>query len=294
MIEVFIKASEGITLAKSDEDAGHADEFVSEVAQTIEEFEEGHMSAELSLDKITMIINEHKEDGLDHGEGMIEGIEATIQKIKEGNLDLEEGLEEIHHIVTGGEAHEEKSDDTHGHEHKFLFDPHIWLDPILVKQQVNNIRDGLIQSDPKNAQYYKQNAAAYNAKLDSLDAKIKSELAICKKDTIVPFHSAFTYFGDRYGIKIFAIGGIAPDAEASASEIAEFIDFVKDNDIKVIFAEELVDPRLAEVIAREANARVEIFSPIETLTPKEISQGITFLDKMEQNLDVLKVALECQ
>ena len=46
-------------------------------------------------------------------------------------------------------------------------------------------------------------------------------------------------------------------AEASAAEIAEFVDFVKDNDIKVIFNEEIsVDPRLAEVIADEAGAEV--------------------------------------
>lgn len=193
------------------------------------------------------------------------------------------------------ESEEISDEDTdEGHENEFEYDPHIWLDPILVKQQVNNIRDGLVQADPINAQYYEENAKAYNAKLDALDAKIRSELVNCKKDTVVPFHQAFTYFGERYGLKIFSIGGIAPKAEASTSEIAEFIDFVKDNDIKVIFAEELVDPRLAEVIANEAGAQVLIFSPIEALTPQEASAGVTFLDKMEQNLDALKVALECQ
>ncbi|MBC8515958.1 MAG: zinc ABC transporter substrate-binding protein, partial [Nitrosopumilus sp.] len=90
----------------------------------------------------------------------------------------------------------------------------------------------------------------------------------------------FIYLG-KYGSK-------------TASEIAEFIDFVNDNDIKVIFAEELVDPRLAEVIADEAGAQVMIFSPLEALTPDEASEGVTFLEKMEQNLDALKVALECQ
>ena len=93
---------------------------------------------------------------------------------------------------------------------------------------------------------------------------------------------------------MFAISGVSPDTEASASEIAEFVDFVRDNDVKVIFAEELIDPRLAEVIANEAGAQVLILSPIEALSPQEVSDGVTFLEKMEQNLDVLKVALECQ
>ena len=292
---VFVKASDGIELLKPEKDHeenGHADDFSEEIAETIEEFEEGHMTESQAIESIEEILHEHEGDGHDHGAGKIEDIEKILHEIEDGNIDAEKGLEEIHHLVSE-DAHDEDKEE-HGHDHHFEFDPHIWLDPILVKQQVNNIKDGLIQADPENAQYYEQNAAAYNAKLDSFDAKVRSELSNCNKDTFVPFHNAFTYFGERYGLTVFAIGGVAPESEASASEIAEFIDFVNDNDIKVIFAEELVDPRLAEVIADEAGAQVMIFSPLEALTPDEASEGVTFLEKMEQNLDALKVALECQ
>lgn len=179
-------------------------------------------------------------------------------------------------------------------EEHFEFDPHIWLDPLLVKQQVNNIRDGLIKADPKNAIHYEQNALAYNEKLDSLDMKIKSELSMCQKNTLVTFHNAFTYFGKRYDIKLAALSGIAPDSEASAAKIADLVGFIRDNDIKIIFAEELVDPRLAEVIAEETGAEVMVLSPLEGLTKEEASRGMTYIEKMEQNLDLLKIALECQ
>ena len=190
------------------------------------------------------------------------------------------------------DKHEEGGHD--GHDHDYEFDPHIWLDPILVKQQVNVIRDGLIQVDPDNKEHYEENARIYNDKLDALDMKIGSALSSCQKDTIVPYHNAFTYLGERYDIHIMALGGMAPDAEASAAEIAEFVDFVKDNDIKVIFSEELVDPRLAEVIAEEANAQVLLFSPLEALSKDEAGTNVSYIDKMEDNLDSLKVALECQ
>ena len=170
----------------------------------------------------------------------------------------------------------------------------MWLDPILVKQQVNNIRDGLSLADPDNESYYFQNAAEYNAKLDSLDAQIRDGLADCRHDTIVPFHNAFAYFGERYGLKVVPLGGLSPDAEASAADIAEFIDFVRDNDIKVIFSEDLIDPRLAETIASEAGVDTLVLSPIEALTPEEASAGVSFLDKMEKNLLSLRIALECQ
>ena len=211
-------------------------------------------------------------------------------------MSAEEGIEEIHHIVLEikEDGHGAEEEGHHGHHHDFENDPHIWLDPILVKQQVNNIRDGLIEADPQNKEQYEQNAIAYNEKLDELDMKIKSSLTSCNKDTFVPFHNAFSYLAERYDIKIISLSGLAPDSEASAAEIAEFVDFVKDNEIKVIFSEELVDTRLAEVIADEAGAEVLLFSPIEALAPEEVGKNITYLDKMEQNLDALKVALECQ
>ena len=139
-----------------------------------------------------------------------------------------------------------------------------------------------------------EEAKSYLEKLDAFDMRIKSSLSSCNKDTFVPFHNAFTYLGERYGLEVMSLSGITPEAEASAAEIAEFVDFVRDNDIKVIFSEELVDPRLAEVIADEAGAQVLLFSPLEALTQDEVGQDITYFDKMEQNLDALKVALECQ
>lgn len=185
-------------------------------------------------------------------------------------------------------------DDADEHEDNAGYDPHIWLDPILAKQQVTTIKDALASADPKNAAYYEKNAVAYNEKLDALDAKIRTELASCKKDTFVPFHNAFTYFAQRYGLNVFPLSGIAPESEATASEIKEFIDYIKEHNIKVIFSEDLVDPRLADVLADEAGAQVMIFSPVEGLTEEDIKDGKTYLDKMEENLNNLKVALECQ
>ena len=117
-----------------------------------------------------------------------------------------QAIEKDHGDEEKEEEHAEEEGD-HGHDHDFEFDPHIWLDPILVKQQVNNIKDGLIKADPQNKEHYEQNAMQYNKELDALDMRIKSSLSSCSKDTFVPFHNAFTYLGDRYGLKIMALSG---------------------------------------------------------------------------------------
>ena len=316
-----VKGSDGVKLMKfeddhddhdehakdDDHDDSHAEEFHEEIALVIEEFEEGHMTESQSIEAIEEILHEHEGDGHEHGARIIEDIEHVLHEIEDGHIAGPEGLEEIHHLVSGEDVHDEHAkDDDHddhdeheegghdGHDHDYEFDPHIWLDPILVKQQVNVIRDGLIQADPENKEHYEENARIYNNKMDALDMKIGTALSSCQKDTIVPYHNAFTYLGERYDIHIMSLGGMAPDAEASAAEIAEFVDFVKDNDIKVIFSEDLVDPRLAEVIADEANARVMLFSPLEALSQEEAESNVSYIDKMEENLDSLKVALECQ
>ena len=299
---LFVKASEGIEMMKFDDDGQdetHADEFAHEIEEIIEEFEQGHITASQTLEEIEETLHKHEGDGHGHDNMIIESIEEILHEIEDGHMSQENGIEEIHHIileVEGGDGskHAEEEEEDHGHDHNFEFDPHIWLDPILVKHQVNNIKDGLIKADPQNKEHYEQNAMQYNKELDALDMKIKSSLSSCSKDTFVPFHNAFTYLGDRYDLKIMALSGVAPDSEASAAEIAEFVDFVKDNDIKAIFAEELVDPRLAQVIADEAGAEVLLFSPIEALAQEEVGQNITYIDKMEKNLDALKMALECQ
>jgi zinc transport system substrate-binding protein len=191
------------------------------------------------------------------------------------------------------ENHDEEHDEMED-EHDFEYDPHIWLDPILVKHQVMMIKNAMIEADPQNTQYYETNANAYNEKLDSLDSKIRKELSNCQKDTFMPFHDAFSYFANRYGLKVFPLSGVAPESEATAAELKKFVDFVKEHQIKVIFSEDLVDPRLAEVLADEADAQVIILSPLEGLTNEDLAAGKTYLSKMEENLENLKVALECQ
>ena len=81
---------------------------------------------------------------------MIEEIETLLQEIKEGHIDGPEGIEEIHHLSSGEDVHEEKEE----HELDHVYDPHIWLDPLLAKKQVMNIANHMATSDPENSEIY--------------------------------------------------------------------------------------------------------------------------------------------
>ncbi|MGI0059354.1 MAG: metal ABC transporter solute-binding protein, Zn/Mn family, partial [Nitrosotalea sp.] len=169
-----------------------------------------------------------------------------------------------------------------------------WNDPVLAQQEVRNIANALEKADPANTQYYESNANAYIAKLAMFDQNVKSGLSNCQTHTFVSFHNAFNYFSQRYGLNDVWVSGLAPEAEVSPQDLARVEGIAKQNNVKIIFSEDLVDPKLAQSLAADVGATTRVLSPLEGINETEEAKGVTFLDKWNQNLDNLKVALQCQ
>jgi zinc transport system substrate-binding protein len=175
-------------------------------------------------------------------------------------------------------------------------DPHIWLDPLLVKEQAEKIQDGLISVDPQNANYYSNNTAEFLAELDNLDTEIRTSLSDCNKVDFIAFHDSFSYFANRYGLNQHSItNALTPGGEVLPQRLHEVIELAKDLGITTVFAEDLIDPRSAEVVAEELpNGKVLILSPIEGVDREEQAAGIGYFDKMRENIANLEIGLECQ
>jgi zinc transport system substrate-binding protein len=174
-------------------------------------------------------------------------------------------------------------------------DPHTWLDPVMAKRQVELIRNGLVKADPQNADYYIQNAQSYISQLESLDAKIKSELSTCTKADFIAFHKAFSYFSERYGLHQHSVSGEDPEGEIEPQTLRDLVNFAKQYGIHVIYSEDLIDPRNVQVLADEIpNGKVLVLSPIEGIHEDEQKQGLGYIEKMEQNLENLKEGLDCK
>jgi len=176
--------------------------------------------------------------------------------------------------------------DKHMFDNKIQNDPHIWLDPVLAKKQIQNIVDGLSIIDPQNTNYYQENANAYNTKLILLDNKIKNELSICVKKEFLAFHDAFSYFANEYGLNQNTIIGVNPSEEPTAVTLQQIVQKAQNLDLHVIFTEEAVNPRISDVIADEIGAKVLILSPIEIY-----EKNSDYIKRMEQNLSNLKEEL---
>ncbi len=175
-----------------------------------------------------------------------------------------------------------------------LQDPHMWLNPLNLISEAEVIRDAFVAGDPENSAKYMLNAQGLINDLKGLDQEFKDGLKECKVRQIVTSHDAFRYMAKRYNFETLAIAGLSPEEEPSPKRLAELSDFAKKNNIKYIFFETLVSPKLADTIAKEIGAKSLVLNPIEGLTREEAIMGKDYLFLMQENLKNLRTAMQCK
>ncbi len=193
-------------------------------------------------------------------------------------------------IVTAGQGLADRQLSENGNN---IQDPHVWQNPLLAKKQVEAIEKGFEKIDPQDTMYFQANASKLYGELDQLDSEFKQGLSSCQKKDFVTSHAAFGYLATQYGINQVAISGVSPDQEPSSQKLAEITDLVKKQDIKIIFFESLVSPKLSQTIAQETGAQTMVLDPIEGLTQEDLNLGRNYLTVMRDNLSALQAALQC-
>jgi len=139
-------------------------------------------------------------------------------------------------------------------------DPHIWLSPQNAIIMVQNIADGLIQIDPDNSDYYKQNRDAYIQQLEQLDSDIRDGLSDVSNRVFMVFHPAFGYFASEYNLTMLPIED--EGKEPTPAGLQYLIEQAEEHNIKVVFAEPQYNQQSAEVIADEIGGGVVLIDPL--------------------------------
>ena len=173
-------------------------------------------------------------------------------------------------------------------------DPHIWLSPKTAKIEIEKIGQSFVRADPANSSYYQANEKTLLEKMDKLDRQYRDGLSRCKKKDIITSHAAFGYMASAYGLNQVSIAGLSGREEPSARQLGEIVKFARKNNIKYIFFESLLSPKLSDTIAKEIGAQTLVFNPLEGLTGEEIKLGKNYFTVMEDNLKNLQKALECE
>jgi zinc transport system substrate-binding protein len=219
-------------------------------------------------------------------EDIIKGMDNTKMLI----LDSSRGLLFMEDRDDGDEGpHGKKS---RGHAG---MDPHIWLDLGNAIMMVDTVRDGLIQKDPANQDYYQNNAAHYKSVLQGLDQKFRQGLSACKKRVFINGgHFAFGYLARRYGLTYVSAYGFSPDAEPTPGQLVKISRMLRQQGLKYLFYEELLTPRVAEMLARETGVQLLFLHGAHNISREEFTRGVSFVELMENNLENLKTGLQCR
>ena len=166
-------------------------------------------------------------------------------------------------------------------------DPHTWLSIRNAIQEMATIKEAFSTADPDHKKDYEANYNQYKELLVKLDKKYRDELAPYKGKSVVVAHQAFGYLFDDYGLKQLPIDGLTPDSEPTAAKVKQIMEEVKKNNVRVIYYEELVDPKVASMIAQETGAKTAVLNTLEGLSNEDLKNGRDYLSVMEDNLTAL-------
>ncbi len=224
-------------------------------------------------------------------EAVAEAGDAAWDAGQAADLSLTTGEEHSHEGETEEEHAEHAGEEEHADEGGEAVDPHFWLDPTRLADVGDALADRLAEVDPDGADAYRDNAAALRADLETLDAEMEQGLADCAVTTLVTGHDAFGYLADRYGFDVVGISGLSPSAEPDPAQLAEISTLVRERGVTTVYTETLVDPAVAETVAREAGVQTAVLDPIEGLTDE--SAGSDYLEVMRADLATLQEGQGC-
>lgn len=171
-------------------------------------------------------------------------------------------------------------------------DPHVWLDPLMTQKMARKVTEALVDIDAANKSYYETNLQKLNQDLAELDQAYVKGLAQVQSRNLVVSHEAFGYLAARYNLNQVALRGLDPDAEPTPAKMAELVDYCKDNHIKYIFYEELINPKVSEILAKEVGAKTLSLNPLESLSSTQAQQQQDYLTVMRENLAHLQQGLQ--
>ncbi len=197
-----------------------------------------------------------------------------------GPLNLPDGEKKAHE---SGEFHPEHAD------------PHIWLDFEFAQTMIDTICESFIRNDPPGKAFYLKNAHALKQALIELDSRYRAALTGCRQHVFIHGgHAAFSYLAERYGLTYLpAYPNFAPDAEPTPQDLIALIEKLREHNLKHVFYEELINPKIAGTISRETGARLLLLHAAHNISREDYDRGVTFVSLMERNLENLRKGLEC-
>lgn len=164
--------------------------------------------------------------------------------------------------------------------------PHAWMSPTLALIYIDNIRAAFVKYDPKNADIYNKNAAAYAEKIKALDAPLRQRLAKIPQGQrwLVTSEGAFSYLTRDYQMKEAYLWPINAEAQGTPKQVKHIIDLVRENSIPVVFSESTISNKSALQVSKETGVKYGGVLYVDSLSTAD--------GPVPTYIDLLKVTVE--
>ena len=218
--------------------------------------------------------------------------EEVVEGMQEEEHDHDHDEDEEH------EDHDEEDHEEHEHdEEETEYDEHVWLSLRNAAALVKSIAEAMEKIDPQNADAYRSNTAAYTEKLNALDREYQSAVAGGRFSTLLfGDRFPFRYMVDDYGLGYYAaFVGCSAETEASFETVTFLAQKTDELALPAVMTIEGTDRRIAETVVQNTKTKdqkILSMDSMQSVTAKDVENGASYLSIMEQNLAVLKEALQ--
>lgn len=152
------------------------------------------------------------------------------------------------------------------HDHAHVVDPHVWLDPILVKQFMPEIarlvKTSVAEGGLGDPSAVDASLATVLARVEEIDAAYQSALVPHSGRAIITHHAAFGRLADRYGLRVVEVIRPVEGAEPTPANIAQVSEAIAREGVRAIFVEPQFDARGARLIAEQTGVKLGTLDPL--------------------------------
>ena len=225
-------------------------------------------------------------------------IEDALESAQNKDMKTINLMEVLGDTIKEEETVEGMQESGHGHEDEDEkeYDEHVWTSLRNASVICGIIAETLEEMDPENKDVYASNAAAYQEKLSDLDTEYQNTVDSAKQNTLLfADRFAFRYLVDDYGLNYYAaFSGCSAESEASFKTVTFLAEKLDELGLKTVLTIEKSDDRIAQTVIENTETKdqkILELNSMQSITSDEIADGVTYLSVMEDNLDVLKEAL---
>lgn len=249
------------------------------------EFAASARQAEAMQDADLLVVN---------GAGFEQGLDGIIDGARDDGTPVFTFADHVTLRTLDGGEHEHEDEDA-GHDHEGSDDPHIWTDPTMMADAVGALAENVAELEGVDAATIEQSATSYGAQLTDLDTEITAVLAPIPDDrrVLVTNHEALGYFAARYGFEV--IGAVIPSlttsAGASAGDLEDLADIIRDAGVPAIFGETTQPTQLADALADDVGGDVQVVELYTESLGEEGSGAETYIGMLRTNAQRIAAAL---